>query len=140
MDPMANSTGDVWQVFLKGDFEDMLYGYKFDGKFCPIGKHYYDSSRILLDPYAKVVVSRGDFGVLGLENDCWPQMACMVPFANIEFDWERDLPLKFPQRDLVIYEMHICGFTRHDLSMTEFPGTYLGVVEKLDHLKVLLGS
>ncbi|KAL7168596.1 hypothetical protein ACSBR2_038934 [Camellia fascicularis] len=137
MDPMANRTGDVWHVFLKGDFEDMLYGYKFDGKFCPEGGHYYDSSQILLDPYAKAVVSRGDFGVLGPEDDCWPQMACMVPSANIEFDWEGDLPLKFPQRDLVIYEMHIRGFTRHDSSRTEFPGTYLGVVEKLDHLKEL---
>ncbi|KAI7987219.1 hypothetical protein LOK49_LG13G00117 [Camellia lanceoleosa] len=131
MDPMANRTGDVWHVFLKGDFEDMLYGYKFDGKFCPEGGHYYDSSQILLDPYAK------DFGVLGPEDDCWPQMACMVPSSNIEFDWEGDLPLKFPQRDLVIYEMHIRGFTRHDSSRTEFPGTYLGVVEKLDHLKEL---
>ncbi|XP_028078780.1 isoamylase 1, chloroplastic [Camellia sinensis] len=137
MDPMANRTGDVWHVFLKGDFEDMLYGYKFDGKFCTEGGHYYDSSQILLDPYAKAVVSRGDFGVLGPEDDCWPQMACMVPSANIEFDWEGDLPLKFPQRDLVIYEMHIRGFTRHDSSRTEFPGTYLGVVEKLDHLKEL---
>ncbi|GMQ07477.1 hypothetical protein CsSME_00051648 [Camellia sinensis var. sinensis] len=84
MDPMANRTGDVWHVFLKGDFEDMLYGYKFDGKFCTEGGHYYDSSQILLDPYAKAVVSRGDFGVLGPEDDCWPQMACMVPSANIE--------------------------------------------------------
>ena len=42
----------------------------------------------------------------------------------------------YPQRDLIIYEMHVRGFTRHESSMTEFPGTYLGVVEKLHHLKV----
>ncbi|KAK7852139.1 isoamylase 1 [Quercus suber] len=48
-----NKTGDVWHVFLKGDFKDMLYGYKFDGKFSPDEGLYYDSSRILLDPYAK---------------------------------------------------------------------------------------
>lgn len=33
--------------------------------------------------------------------------------------------------------MHVRGFTRHESSMTELPGTYLGLVEKLDHLKVL---
>ena len=54
LDPLVNKTGGVWHVFLKGDFSDMLYGYKFDGKFSPLEGHYYDSSRILLDPYAKV--------------------------------------------------------------------------------------
>lgn len=53
-----------------------------------------------------------------------------------QFDWEGDLPLKFPQRDLFIYEMHVRGFTRHESSKSKFPGTYLGVVEKLDYLKV----
>lgn len=56
LDPSVNKTGDVWHVFLRGDFENMLYGYKFDGKFSPEEGHYYDSSRILLDPYAKVSV------------------------------------------------------------------------------------
>jgi len=45
--------------------------------------------------------------------------------------------LKLPQKDLVIYEMHVRGFTRHESSKIEFPGTYQGVAEKLDHLKVL---
>ncbi|KAK4564653.1 hypothetical protein RGQ29_006652 [Quercus rubra] len=137
LDPLTNKTGDVWHVFLKGDFKDMLYGYKFDGKFSPDKGLYYDSSRILLDPYAKAVISGGEFGALGADGNCWPQMACMVPSFDDEFDWEGDLPLKYPQRDLIIYEMHVRGFTRHESSRTEFPGTYLGVVEKLHHLKEL---
>jgi pullulanase/glycogen debranching enzyme len=55
-----------------------------------------------------------------------------------QFDWEGDSLLKYPQRDLILYEMHVRGFTQHESSRTEFPGTYLGVVEKLDHLKVCL--
>ena len=54
LDPLRNKTGDVWHVFLKGNFENMLYSYKFDGKFSPEEGHYYESSRMLLDPYAKV--------------------------------------------------------------------------------------
>ncbi|QCD85182.1 glycogen operon protein GlgX [Vigna unguiculata] len=137
LDPLVNKTGGVWHVFLKGDFSDMLYGYKFDGKFSPLEGHYYDSSRILLDPYAKVIISRGEFGALGPNGNCWPQMAGMVPSDHDEFDWEGDLPLKYPQKDLVVYEMHVRGFTKHESSNTKFPGTYLGVVEKLDHLKEL---
>ncbi|KAG6627799.1 hypothetical protein I3843_15G132000 [Carya illinoinensis] len=137
LDPQTNKTGDVWHVFLKGDFIDMLYGYKFDGEFSPKDGNYYDSSRILLDPYAKAILSRGEFGALGTDGNCWPQMACMIPSFDDEFDWEGDLPLKYPQRDLIIYELHVRGFSRHESSGTEFPGTYLGVVEKLDHLKEL---
>lgn len=54
LDPFINRTGDVWHVFVKGDFKDMLYGYKFDGKFSPEKGQYYDPSKIVLDPYAKV--------------------------------------------------------------------------------------
>lgn len=54
LDPLINKTGDIWHVFLKGDFENMLYGYKFEGSFSPEEGHYYDPSLIILDPYAKV--------------------------------------------------------------------------------------
>ncbi|KAJ9689229.1 hypothetical protein PVL29_014743 [Vitis rotundifolia] len=138
LDPLTNKTGDVWHVFLKGNFENVVYGYKFDGKFSPEEGHYYDSSRMLLDPYAKAVISRGEFGILGPEGNCWPLMAGMIPSSDAEFDWEGDLPLKYPQKDLIIYEMHVRGFTRHESSRTKFPGTYHGVVEKLDHLKVFM--
>ncbi|GMH03154.1 hypothetical protein Nepgr_004993 [Nepenthes gracilis] len=137
LDPLTNKTGDVWHVFLKGNFEDMLYGYQFDGPFCPEEGHYYDSSCILLDPYAKAAISRGEFGVLGPDGNCWPQMAGMIPSSNDEFDWEGDLSLEYPQKDLIMYEMHVRGFTRHESSGTRYPGTYLAVVEKLDHLKEL---
>ncbi|XP_078443501.1 isoamylase 1 [Wolffia australiana] len=137
LDPALNKTGHVWHVFLEGDFRDMLYGYTFDGPFCPQEGNYFDSSRILVDPYAKAVVSRGEYGVPGTGGNCWPQMAGMIPSSHDEFDWEGDLPLSYPQRDFIIYEMHVRGFTQHDSSRTRNPGTYLGVTEKLDHLKEL---
>ncbi|XP_010558314.1 PREDICTED: isoamylase 1, chloroplastic [Tarenaya hassleriana] len=137
LDPSTNRTGHIWHVFLRGDFKDMLYGYRFEGKSSPEEGHYFDSSNILLDPYAKAVISRDEFGVVGPDDSCWPQMACMVPTHHEKFDWEGDMPLKLLQRDLVIYEMHVRGFTKHESSHVEFPGSYLGVVEKLEHLKEL---
>ncbi|KAL6292452.1 hypothetical protein ACE6H2_000594 [Prunus campanulata] len=137
LDPLTNKTGNVWHVFLKGDFKDTLYGYKFEGKFSPEEGLYYDSSKIVLDPYAKAVIRRGEYGKLSPDGNCWPQMAGTVPSFDDEFDWEGDLPLKYPQKDLIIYEIHVRGFTRHESSMAELPGTYHGLVEKLDHLKEL---
>ena len=61
LDPLTNKTGDVWHVLLKGDFKDMLYGYKFDGNFSPEVGLYYDPSKIVLDPYAKVSFFRYPF-------------------------------------------------------------------------------
>lgn len=137
LDPLLNKTGDVWHAFLPGTFEDLLYGYEVDGQYCPEEGQRYDPSCILLDPYARAVISRGEYGVLGSGGNCWPQMAGMVPIPDDEFDWDGDLPLKLPQRDLFIYEMHVRGFTNHNSSRVNYPGTYLGMVEKLEHLKEL---
>ncbi|GLJ10540.1 hypothetical protein SUGI_0130070 [Cryptomeria japonica] len=137
LDPLLNKTGDVWHTFLAGKFDGMLYGYQVDGEYCPEEGHRYDASCILLDPYAKAVISREEYGVLGPGGNFWPQMAGMVPVPDDEFDWQGDLPLKLPQKDLFIYEMHVRGFTKHGSSNVNHPGTYLGLVEKLKHLKEL---
>ena len=53
------------------------------------------------------------------------------------FDWEGDEPLDLRLRDLVIYEAHVRGFTKHASSGVAHPGTYLGFIEKIPHLKAL---
>ena len=53
------------------------------------------------------------------------------------FDWEGDRLLNIPKKDLVIYEMHVRGFTRHDSSGVKYKGTYAGICEKIPYLKEL---
>lgn len=72
LDPLTNKTGDIWHVFVKGDFKDMLYGYRFDGELSPEEGQYYNSSWILLDPYAKVSIL----------NSCF---IYRLPSSDIEF-------------------------------------------------------
>jgi isoamylase len=79
LDPLTNKTGDVWHVFLKGDFKDMLYGYKFDGIFSPEEGHYYNSSTILLDPYAKVMACMSFL-------NCWVFFGCVFPLNSFNID------------------------------------------------------
>jgi glycogen operon protein len=54
-----------------------------------------------------------------------------------DFDWEGDRPLELPIQDLVIYEMHVRGFTRSATSRVKHPGTFAGLREKIPYLKEL---
>ncbi|XP_031281770.1 isoamylase 1, chloroplastic-like [Pistacia vera] len=94
----------------------MLYGCKFDGKFSPERGQYYDSSKIVLDPYAKLSLSRGQFGVPAPDDNCWPQMVCMVRnsedevFMDVVFNHttegnEKGLTLSFRGVDNSVYYM-----------------------------------
>lgn len=67
-------------------------------------------------------VRYGDGGALGLART-WPQAACALPSREASaFNWEGDRPLNLPLEDLVIYEMHVRGFTRGASSGAASPG------------------
>ncbi|MCX7920422.1 MAG: glycogen debranching protein GlgX [Clostridia bacterium] len=116
------------------DYENIEYGYRMDGPFNPREGHWFDRSKILLDPYAKLIGGR----------DLWGQMPDYTnPFqhrsrvALYDFDWEDDRPLEIPMEDLVIYETHVRGFTKHPSSNVKYPGTFAGIREKIPYLKEL---
>ena len=50
------------------------------------------------------------------------------------FDWKGDRSPQIPLRDLIIYEMHVRGFTISPSSGVRHPGTFLGIIEKIPHL------
>ena len=54
-----------------------------------------------------------------------------------DFDWEGDTPLEIPTKDLIIYEMHVRGFTAAPTSEVSAPGTFAGLREKIPYLKSL---
>ena len=53
----------------------------------------------------------------------WPQAAGALPSPISAFDWQGDQPLELPMEDLVIYEMHVRGFTQDSSSAVSAPGT-----------------
>jgi glycogen operon protein len=57
--------------------------------------------------------------------------------ATDDFDWGMDHPLQTPIEDIVIYEMHVRGFTQHASSGVNNPGTYTAIREKIPYLKEL---
>jgi glycogen operon protein len=53
------------------------------------------------------------------------------------FDWDGDVPPNLPLQAMVIYEVHVKGYTAHPTSGVVHPGTYLGFLEKIRHLVAL---
>ncbi len=127
LDPNINRTGDIWHIHLQGLPPFVVYGYRVFSNFSK------ETSHLLLDPYAKLVASSTLWG--NHPNEPYRPLGKTVQHSN--FDWQGDRPLKIPTKDLIIYEMHIRGFTRDASSQVQYPGTFLGVIEKISHLKEL---
>ncbi|MGI6656461.1 MAG: glycogen debranching protein [Desulfobulbus sp.] len=133
LDPTIHRTGDVWHALVADAPVDLVYGYRITGPSDPHGEgHAFDASRILLDPYARIIrdsawgVPRPGIG----EHPC-----CLLDHEP--YDWEGDRPLNIPLKDTIIYELHVRGFTRHPSSGVRHPGTYRGVIEQIPYLKEL---
>ena len=116
------------------DYENIEYGFQMDGPFSPREGHWFNHSKILMDPYAKAIGGRNVWGETPHWDDIYPHRACI--FFD-DFDWEDDHPLEIPIEDLIIYEMHVRGFTRHPSSGVKHPGTFAGIREKISYLKEL---
>ncbi len=132
--------GNVFTMAVFGvDCENIEYGYRMGGpgpKLRPgqPGRHRFDSQKILMDPYTKAIGGRDVWGDYPDKEDIYPHRARLV---YDDFDWGPDRRLEKPIEDLVIYEMHVRGFTRHDSSHVRYPGTFAAIREKIPYLKEL---
>jgi glycogen operon protein len=130
--PASFRVGDVFAITVLGlAAEGLEYGFRLDGPFAPARGHRFDARRVLLDPAARAVAGRA---VWGEGTAPWQPRGRLVPG---DFDWEGDRPLRLPAEDLVIYELHVRGFTRGPSSGVRFPGTYAGLREKVPYLQEL---
>jgi isoamylase len=110
------------------------YGFRMDGPCQPKAGHRFDRRAVLLDPYARAIGGLAEFAGPVRKHDIFPHRG-RIPENN--FDWEHDRPLDIPVEQLVIYELHVRGFTRHASSGVLHPGTFEGLREKLPYLKSL---
>jgi isoamylase len=130
--PPSFRIGDVFAMTVLGvDPDGIEYGFRVDGPSAPRRGHRFDGSKVLLDPAARAVSARPSWGTG--PTPLRPR-GCLVPE---DFDWEGDRPLHLPFEDLIIYEMHVRGFTRSPSSGVRHPGTYAGLREKIPYLQSL---
>lgn len=127
--------GDVYAMTVYGLNPELLeYGFRMDGPFDPDKGYRFDRTKVLLDPYAKLVSGRNVWGREPDWSNPFQHRGCVV---LEDYDWEGDKPLEIPMKDLVIYEAHVRSFTRDASSGVRYPGTFAGLVEKIPYLKEL---
>jgi glycogen operon protein len=127
--------GDVFCMVVFGlDSEDLEYGFRIDGPHDPSAGHRFDPSKVLMDPYARLISGRDVWGEIPNWERPYPYRA-RVCFDD--FDWEGERPLEIPSEELVIYETHVRAYTQSESAGTKHPGTYAALVEKIPYLKDL---
>ncbi|MBA0691824.1 hypothetical protein Goari_009433, partial [Gossypium aridum] len=135
LDPNLNKTGDIWHICIEDlPRSNVLYGYRIDGPKDWDKGHRFDSNNVLIDPYAKLVEGRRNFG------DAKHKLSKFLgtyDFDSLPFDWGEDYKFpNIPERDLVVYEMNVRAFTADESSCLDqdIRGTYAGLIEKIPHL------
>lgn len=114
------------------DVEDFQYAFRLDGPYDKKKGLLFDKHKPLLDPYAKAVVGQSEWGQ---KPDAFLGYRGRVVKNN--FDWGITKPSIIPMEDLIIYEMHVRGFTKDASSGVAHPGTFHGIMEKIPYLKEL---
>jgi isoamylase len=146
--PLVNRDKYVWYGHVVGMKAGQLYGYKVRGPYRPEEGLRFNDAKLLLDPYAKSVTGKfRNHDNLLLAYDALSEAKDLVPdgrdnstlvpkgvVIDDRFDWQGDTLSEAPLEELVIYEVHLKGFTAHPSSGVTFPGTYLGFIEKIPHL------
>lgn len=114
------------------DVEDFQYAFRLNGPYDKKKGLLFDKHKPLLDPYAKAVVGQSEWGQ---KPDAFLGYRGRVVKNN--FDWGITKPSIIPMEDLIIYEMHVRGFTKDASSGVAHPGTFHGIMEKIPYLKEL---
>ncbi|MBP3476578.1 MAG: hypothetical protein J6K48_09700 [Lachnospiraceae bacterium] len=116
--PEENRTGSVYSMLLR-DYQDRECSYLF-----------YQGEHIFQDPYCRKIDNPYRYGEV---RKNLPR--CKV--LDSAYVWENDRPLRIPYEDMILYSLHVRGFTRHRSSNVKYKGTYAGIVEKIPYLQEL---
>ncbi len=131
--PENYKIGKVYSMIVFGlNVHDFEYAYRMDGPYDPKEGLLFNKNNTLLDIYAKAVAGQRLWGIPQMEGDVY-----RARVVKDDFDWKDSGQPLIPMEDLIIYEMHVRGFTKHDSSGVAHPGTFAGLKEKIPYLKEL---
>lgn len=129
LDPLMNRTGDVWHVRVEGLPETFCYAWRMDGPHQ--WPHLFDPQQLLIDPFARFLSSGHSWGVASNE----PRLGVVTDYRIHRQETDRNP--ETPRADTILYELHVRGFTVHPSSGVQSPGTFAGLVDKLDYIRSL---
>ncbi|MBO6108319.1 MAG: alpha-amylase [Eubacterium sp.] len=112
----------------KDFFSARLYGKELKSKLCSLKYDLSADGEHFVDPGAEIIAGSERFGKRG---------RLYGRISDPDFDWDGEHRRQISSKDLVIYEAHVRGFTRHSSSGVAHPGTFDGMREKIPYLKKL---
>lgn len=133
--PESYHIGNTFSMLVFGlDIEEFEYAFQLDGTYDREKGLLFDKNNVLLDPYARAVTGQRKWGERPEGENGFVYHARVV---ENNFDWGNVRQLELPFEDLVIYEMHVRGFTKDESSGVKGGGTYEGLRQKVPYLKDL---
>lgn len=131
--PKSYRIGNTYSMIVFGlEMKEFEYAYSFDGPNEDSKGLIFNKDKYILDPYAKAVTGQSGWGVKQ-SHDC----VYKARVVNDGYDWGNFQKPQLPFEELIIYEMHVRGFTNHSSSNVKNPGTFAGIREKIPYLKEL---
>lgn len=132
--PEQYKIGNVYSMIVFGlNIEEFEYAYRLDGPYDTKKGLIFDKTKLLLDPYAKAVTGQSVWGT-SVGDNCYKARV-----VKNDFDWGDFSNTLIPMEDLIIYEMHVRGFTKDESSKIpeKERGTFEGLRKKIPYLKEL---
>lgn len=125
--------GHVFSMIVDGlNITEFEYAYRMDGPYDPQNGFLFNKEQILLDPYTKAVAGQSSWGNTNKKRDFYHSRVVADTFR-----WSSNKTPKIPFSDLIIYELHVRGFTKDSSSGVENKGYFKGIIEKIPYLKSL---
>jgi isoamylase len=134
-------TDSVWHCYLPDARPGLLYGYRVYGPYDPANGHRFNHHKLLVDPYAVMLFgnlqwSDAQFGYrigspradlsFDRRDDAAGVPKCVV--VDTAFTWGGDRLLHLRWHDLIVYELHVRGFTmKHPDVPPGIRGTFAGM-------------
>lgn len=120
--PFIGRTGNVCSLFLPGfDAQDYEYNYSIDGK-------------IVQDTCAYAIHGREHFGAARDADEHKVRCGFLPQKAG---DWEGDAAPEIPYQDLILYKLHVRGYTKTCRNITGSRGTFQALTEMIPYWKEL---
>ena len=133
--PDSYRIGDTYSMLVYDIKPDEFeYAFSFDGPYEPAKGLLFNEENVLLDPYSRAVTGQRKWGEKPEGGKDFEYRARVVKSS---FDWGNIKQLEQPFEDLVIYEIHVRGYTKDKSSGVSAPGTFAGLKDKIPYLKDL---
>ena len=113
-------TGRMCAILISGLKPD-----KYEYNFRAAGK-------IMQDPFARVIRGREKFGAPVSEDEHAVRCGFL---SEKEYDWKEDTAPQIPYNEMILYKVHVRGYTKQAKLSPRKKGTFAGLVEMIPYWK-----